>query len=63
MKGVLKDTREPNCVSNYIFHDQDSFCNLILYAAGFHFVDRKNKKVIERERPFMKIFSRGKSVI
>ena len=56
MKDVLKDIREPNCVSNYIFHDQDSFCGLILYAARFHFEDRKSKTAIEGERPFMKVF-------
>ena len=25
MKDILKDTRELNCISNYTFHDQDSF--------------------------------------
>ena len=49
MKDFLKDIREPNYVSNYIFHDQDSFCSLILYAARSHFVDRKSKTTIEGE--------------
>ena len=62
MKDFLKDIRELNCVSNYIFHDQDSFCSLMLYAARFHFEDRKSKTVIERETIY-EDFSGGESVI
>ena len=50
MKDFLKDTRGPNCVSNNVFHDQDSICGLILYTARFYFVDRKSKTAIEREK-------------
>ena len=37
------------CVSNYIFHDQDNVCSSILYAARFHFVDKRSKMVIQKE--------------
>ena len=45
----LRGIRELNCVSNYIFHDQDSVCSLILYAARFRFIDRMSKMVIQKE--------------
>ena len=49
MKNFLKDTRELNRASNCIVHGRDSFCSLILYAAKFHFVNRKSKMVTGRE--------------
>ena len=49
MKNFLKDTRELNRASNCIVHGRDSFCSMILYAAKFHFVNRKSKMVTGRE--------------
>ena len=46
LKDCLKDIREPNCVSNYIFHDQDSRCSLIKYAAGFHFTQTHMRSIV-----------------
>ena len=56
MKDLLKDIREPNCVSSYISHDQDSFYSSILYAARFRFEDRKRKTAIDRETIYEDFF-------
>ena len=41
-KDFLKGKREPNCVSNYIFHDQD-----IVYSLRQH--AKRGKMVIQKE--------------
>ena len=62
MKNFVKDTREWNRASNCIIHGRDSFCSLILYAAKFHYVNRKSMMVIGRETIY-EGFSSSQSVI
>ena len=39
-----------------VFHDQDSFCSSILYAAKFNFVDKRSKMVIQKETIYEDFF-------
>ena len=63
MIDFLRGIRELNRVSNYTFYDQDRACSSILYTVRFNFVDRSSKIMIQKERPFMKVFASGESVV
>ena len=62
MIDFLRGIRELNRVSNYTFHDRDSVCSSILYAARFRFVDRMSKMVIQKETIY-EDFPSGESVV